>query len=325
MQNDDRFIDSDLWKELVAKGDSVRDPVKQEAVKQLREGDLRDLVQRLKSDSPEEQYAALGVLSIAVRDKDSFPELLLDELRNRATELAKGWAIDKPLFDRDAIRRSGLDLFEMDRPPEVARRAYHLLTALDRELAAQFLVSHFAWEPLSSHGRCQVMRQLAELCSWDKSKCSDTALRRLIAIAEAGGPEGKEAAGYLIGRQLLRRSEVEKITQKWRDGPSDELSTAAVSEFIALHPQFAGREAVLMKEATDWRETKSAAALNRLYTSFFLSLSEGSPVGPLLVILGTPDWWSDPDPRAHSFSSDEGPALLVHVTTDGKLSGMDLK
>jgi len=129
----------------------------------------------------------------------------------------------------------------------------------------------------------------------------------------------------LIGRQVLRRSEVERITQNWRAALPDELDPAAVPGFIALYPQFAGREAELAEQAIDWRKTKSVRALNHLYWKFLIILHEGSPMGPLLAILGPPDWWPDPHPYACSFSSDEGPALLVHLTTDGKLSGMKLK
>jgi hypothetical protein len=325
MSDHDRFIDSDLWKNLADKDDSVPSHARQEVVKGLREDDLRDLVQRLDSDSFREQYAALGMLMLSLRDNLSFPNGLLDELRDKATELAKHWTLNEPKFDLDAIRRSGLALFETDHPPDVPARAYYLLAVIDREQAAQFLVSQFPFASLTAHGKRQVIHHLAELCSWEKSKCSETARRQLSAIAEAGGPEAKSAAGYLIGRQIMRRSEVEKITEKWRAAPADELDPAAVPAFIALHPQFAGREAELMKHATAWRKTKSITALNGLHSGFLLSLREGSAIEPLLAILGAPDWWSDPYPSVLSFSSDEGPALLVHVTTDGKLSGMKLK
>jgi hypothetical protein len=297
----------------------------QEAAKGLRENDLRDLVQRLDSDSFREQYAAMGMLMMSLRGHRGFPDGLLDELREKATELAKCWTLNEPKFGMDAIRRTGLALFETDHPPDVPARAYYLLAVIDRELAAQLLVSHFHFEGLTAHGKSQVIHNLAELCNWDKSKCSDTAKRKLAAIAEAGGPEAKAAAGYLIGRQIMRRSEVEKLTEKWRAAPPDDLDHAAIPGFIVLNPQFAGREAELIKHATAWRKAKSIAALNGLHSGFLLSIREGSPIEPVFAILGPPDWWSDPHPFARSFSSDEGPALLVHLTTDGKLSGMKLK
>jgi hypothetical protein len=325
MSDDARFIDSDLWKKLVVNDDSVPSHARQEAAKGLRGDDLHDLVQRLDSDSFREQYAAMGMLMLSLRGRLSFPDGLLDELRDKATEMANYWTLNEPRFGMDAIRRLGLALFEADHPPDVPARAYYLLAAIDRERAAQFLVSHFSFESLTAHGKREVIHHLAELCSWDKSKCSETARKQLSAIAEAGGPEAKSAAGYLIGRQIMRRSEVEKITEKGRAAPPGGLDPAAVPKFIALHPQFAGREAELMKHATAWRKTKSIAALNGLHSGFLLSLPEGSPIDPLLAILGPPDWWSDPYPSVLSFSSDEGPALLVHVTTDGKLSGLKLK
>ncbi len=221
--------------------------------------------------------------------------------------------------------RYALAMFSGNRPIDVAFRAYALLAAIDKEAAAQFLVLQFPYEVASTHTKNQVIHQLAELCSGDKSKRSGTAMKRLMDIAEKGEPEAKKAAQYLIGRQLMRRSEVEKITERWRDTPPDGLSPSAVAAFIALHPRFTGREEELTKQAADWLKTKSIAALNRLYYDFICDLPENAPIDPLLAILGTANWWEDPYPHKYSFSSDEGPALQVHLTTDGKLGGLRLK
>jgi hypothetical protein len=325
-KNDGRFVDSDMWRQLPEKDDSVAFAEQRQAAMGLTEGDLRDLVKRLQSDSTKEQFAALGMLLMAVRGNNDSLGHLLGELRDCATQLAKGWAIeDAPSSDPADVARRVRALLNRNQPLDVGFRAYCLLAEMDREAAARFMVSHFDYGVLSTYQREQVVHQFAELCSGDKSKRSDTAMRRLIDIAEKGEPEAKKAALYLIGRQLMRRSEVEKITEGWRATSADELSPSAVAEFIALHSRFAGREEELTKQATDWLKTKSIAALNRLYHDFIGSLPEGAPVGPLLAILGTPNWWEDPQPHKYIFSSDEGPALQVHLTTDGKLGGLRLK
>lgn len=327
MKNDGRFVDSDVWRQLAEKVDSVTFPVRQEAAMGLTEGDVRDLVERLSSGSEKEQDAALGMLLLAVRSNNDSLGFLLSDLREKTTQLAKAWVIEElpSPSDKEAVRRYALARFSGNGPIDVAFRAYALLAAIDKEAAGRFLVSHFHYEALSVYQREQVIHQLAELCSGDESKRSDTALRRLIDIAENGEPEAKKAAAYLIGRQLMRRSEVEKITERWRTTAPDEMSPSAVAEFIALHPRFAGREEELTKQATEWLKTKSIAALNRLYYDFISSLPEGAPIGPLLAILGTPNWWENPHPHTYNFSSDEGPALQVHLTTEGKLGGLHLK
>jgi len=325
-KNDGRFIDSDLWKQLTQKAGSVAFPVQQEAAMGLTEGDLRDLIKQLGSDSAKEQYAALGMLLMAVRGNNAFLGPLRQELREKATQLAQGWRIEKlpSPADKEEVARWVRARFTGNLLPDLGYRAYALLAAADRESAAQFLESHFHYEGLSTYEREQVIHELAELCSGDKSQRSDTALRRLIAIAEKGEPEGKKAASYLIGRWLMRRSEVEKITRAWRTSPPDELSPSAISEFIAQFPRFAGQEEQLTKQANEWLKTKSVAALNRLYSDFLNHLPEGAAVSPLLAILGAPDWWGDPHPNVYNFSSDEGPGVQIHLTTDGKVGGLRL-
>lgn len=327
IKNDGRFVDSDIWRQLAEKVDSVAFPVQQEAAKGLTESDLRDLAERLNFRSEKEQYAALGMLLMAVRSGNDSLGFLLGELREKATQLAKAWVIEEPPSpsDKEAVKRYALAMFSGNRPIDVGFRAYALLAAMDNEQAAQFLISHFPYEILSTHARNQVIHQLAELCSRDKSKRSDTAMKRLMDIAEKGEPEAKKAAQYLIGRQLMRRSEVEKLTERWRDTPADGLSPSAVAAFIALQPRFTGREEELTKQATEWQKTKSITALNRLYNDFICDLPENAPIDPLLAILGTPNWWEDPHPHTYIFSSDEGPALQVHLTTDGKLGSLHLK
>jgi hypothetical protein len=98
-----------------------------------------------------------------------------------------------------------------------------------------------------------------------------------------------------------------------------------VTAFIALHHRFTGREEDLMKQRTHWLKTKSFAALNRLFEDFLIYLLEGAPISPLLGILETPNWWEDSNPHSYNFSSEEGPALHVHLTTEGKLVGLRLQ
>lgn len=326
LKNAGRFVDSDLWRKLAQKNDSVPLAAQQDAAKRLTAEDLGDLLKRLESDSAKERFAALGMFLQAVRGNNGFLRSLLPQLQEKATQLARGLTIETPPppSDKDAIMRWTHARFTGNVPPDVPRRAYALLAAVDRESAAQLLVSHFHYEGLSNYEREQVIHDFAELCSHDKSKCSETALRRLMAIAEKGEREARKAAAYLIGRQLMRRNEVEKITQKWRNAPADELAPSAVSDFIALLPRFAGEEEELTRAANEWLKTKSVAALNRLYWHFISQLPEGAPVSPLLGILGTPNWWED-YPSVYNFSSDEGPALQVHLTTDGKIGGLGLK
>jgi hypothetical protein len=319
-------VASQLWAKLADKHSSIPLAEQQEAAKGLTERDLKDLLKRLGSDSAEEQYAALGIFLQAVRGNNEFLRPLLAQLQEKATRLAEGWAIETPPppSDKDAVMRWTHERFTADVVPDVPARAYYLLAAIDRESAAQFLHSHFQYENLSSYEREQVIHDFAELCSHDKSKCSETALRRLMAVAEQGEPEATKAAAYLIGRQLIRRSEVEKVTQKWRNAAPHELTSSAVSDFIGLLPRFAGREEELTKQANEWLETKSVAALNSLYWDFISQLPEGAPVGPLLGILGAPNWWED-HPHVYNFSSDEGPALQIHLTSDRKIGGLRLK
>lgn len=319
-------MDSDLWKKLAEKDRSVPLAAQQEAAKGLREEDVRDLLKRLESDSAEEQFAALGMFLHAVRGHNGFLGPLLPQLQEKATQLAEGWTIETPppSIDKDAVFRWTYAGFTDNVPPDVGRRSYALLAAIDRDSAAQFLISHFDYESLSNYEREEVIHDLAELCSHDKSKCSETALRRLIAITERGESEATKAAAYLIGRQFLRRSEVEKITQHWRISPPDELSPSAVPDFIALLPRFAGREEELTKHAKEWTNTKSIASLNGLYWYFISQLPGGTAIGPLLAILGAPNWWEN-HPNVYNFSSDEGPALQVHLNTDGTIGGLGLK
>jgi hypothetical protein len=327
MRNDGRFVESEVWRQLAEKVDSVALVVQQQAAVGLTEGDLRDLVERVSSGSEKEQYAALGMLLIAVRSNHDSLGFLLSDLREKATQFAKGWVIENPPPPSDiaAVKRYVYSLLPGNSPLDVPYRAYALLAAIDREAAARFLVAHFCYEALSVYKRAQIIHEFAELCSGDKSKRSDTALRRLMEIAENGEPEAKNAARYLIGRQLMRRSELEKMTERWRATPPDDLSPSAVTAFIALHPRFVGREEELTKQATHWLKTKSFVALNRLYEDFLIYLLEGALINPLLGILGTPNWWEDPNPYSYNFSSEEGPALHVHLTTDGKLGGLQLK
>jgi hypothetical protein len=324
MKDDGRFIDSDRWKQMAEKVDSVALATQKEAALRLTEGDLRDLLGRVESNSEKEQYAALGMLLMAARGNNVSLGPLLGDLREKAAQLAKGWMIEDPpqTSDKAAVMRYAMANFSGNRPPDVGYRAYALLAVIDNEAAAQFLVSHFPYEALTPHAKEEVLHQFAERCAGDKARRSDTALKRLIDIAQKGEPEAKKAAAYLIGRQLLRRSEVEKITEKWRATPPDELSPSAVAEFIAEHPKFSGQEEKLRKQATDWRKTKSIASLNRLYYDFLETIPEGASMEPLLAILGAPNWWDPYHEHGYNFSSEEGPALQIHLWTDGKLGGI---
>lgn len=147
MKNDARFVHSDMWRQLAEEVDSVGFAEQRQTAMGLTDGDLRDLVKRLESDSTKEQFASLGVLLMAIRSNNDSLGLLLGELREKATQLAKGWAIeDAPSSDPAEVARRVRALLDQNQPLDVEFRAYCLLAAIDREAAARFLVSHFDYE-----------------------------------------------------------------------------------------------------------------------------------------------------------------------------------
>ena len=339
MQKEARFVDSDLWRQLLERTDSVDASVfslVQEAAVALTEADLRDLLERVESGSGREQDWAISMFQNAIRGSNNRLEPLLPELRDKCVQIAEGWTIEDPPppTDKDAVFRWARARFKGNLPPNVPQSAYFLLAGVDQEAAAQFLVSHFDYETLSAYGKEQVIGYFADLCSRDKNRSSETALRRLIEIAQNGETHAKKACAYLIGRAFMRRSEVEKLTERWRATPREELRPSAIAEFLALEARLGFKssgplrdlhqEEQLVKHASDWLATKSFAALERLYNDFICRLPEGTSLPPLLGILGAPDWWGPQHPYVYNFSSEEGPELLVQLTTDGKLGGHKL-
>jgi hypothetical protein len=51
MKDDGRFVDSDMWKQLAERVDSVALPAQHEAATRLTAGDLRDLLDRAGANS----------------------------------------------------------------------------------------------------------------------------------------------------------------------------------------------------------------------------------------------------------------------------------
>ena len=89
-----------------------------------------------------------------------------------------------------------------------------------------------------------------------------TATKRLIEIAREGGPGAQKAADALINKQLMKRSEVQKLTaSRSQPPPYDVLMPDAVQEFVALSGGFQGKEVELEELVQQWLETKSKAAM----------------------------------------------------------------
>jgi hypothetical protein len=306
------FLDTALWKQLVRKPDSGDFSSRQTTGKILRTEDIQALLQRLKTGSPNEQYAALEMFLHATRGKNDALEQFSMELLALASALAEKWNFNA----------SG-------RSADIAQRGYCLLAEMDKEKAAQFLMSHFSYDALSVHDRERVIHFLAELCHVSKTveRHNPTAMAQIVEIAKQGKPGAECAADLLVARQLMRRSQIQKLTAGWRKpGPPDRLRTAAVKKFIALSPQFAGREDELKIKAREWLKTKSIRDLNRLYFDFLGNLPEGFPVQPILNLLGKPARQDrNEKPTTYVFSSDEGPELQLHATTNQRLSGFKLK
>jgi hypothetical protein len=306
------FLDTTLWKQLVCKPDSSDFTSGQTAGKILRREDIRALLERLKAGSPNEQYAALGMFLHAAREKNDALGQFSMELLALASALAEKWKFNA----------SG-------RSADIAQRGYSMLAEMDKGKAAQFLMSHFSYDSLSVHDRERVIHFLAELCHVSKTvqRHNPTAMAQLVEIAKQGKPGAEYAADLLVARQLMRRSQIQKLTTGWRKpGPPDRLRRAAVKTFIALSPQFAGREDELKIKAREWLKTKSIRALNRLYFDFLGKLPEGVPVQPILGLLGKParqDRYEKP--TTYVFSSGEGPELQLHATTNQRLTGFKLK
>jgi hypothetical protein len=307
-----RFLDTDLWRRISTSPESSDLTAEQQAGKALRADDLRSLLDKVKSGAPKERFAALGMFLHAVRENNAALPEFSPELRAAALASALQWKLNAHGSQAD-----------------VAHRSYFLLAALDREEAAGFLLSHFDYPALSLHDRERVIHYLAELCHISKApeQHSQTAMARLVEIAQQGLPGADKAAEYLVGRQLMRRSQVQKLIEGWQKPKlAEKLEKSAVEKFAALSPAFAGREQELSRHATEWLKTKSIRSLNRLYFDFISNLPEGVPVEPLLGILGAPQRQDAPrNPQVYVFSSDEGPELLVHLRADGTLSGYKLK
>jgi hypothetical protein len=306
------FLETDLWRRISTKPESGDFSAEQQAAKALLAADLRSLLDKVKSGAPKERFAALGMFLHAVREKNAALPEFSPELRAAALASAHQWQLDAQGAQAD-----------------VAHRSYFLLAAMDREEAAGFLLSQFDYPALSLHDRERVIHDLAELCHISKApeQHSQTAMARLVEIAQQGLPGADKAAEYLVGRQLMRRSQVNKLLEGWqKPKPAEKLKESAVEKFVALNPAFAGREQELRNHATEWLETKSVRALNRLYFDFISHLPEGVPLQPLVGILGAPQRQdSAQNPQVYVFSSDEGPELLVHLRADGTLSAYKLK
>jgi len=76
--------------------------------------------------------------------------------------------------------------------------------------------------------------------------------------------------------------------------------------------------------AEEWRESRSRDALNRLYHVFIVHQPAGSPIGPILDVLGPPTLENSHDYR---WETDEEDPIQLAVFTDGAgcLDGFKLK
>jgi hypothetical protein len=309
-QTPGRFIETAMWKQLAQSLYSGDLSAEQKAAKTLDAQDLQALLKKVESGSANEQFAALGMFLHAVRSGNPAVEPRRAELVERATALAAKWKLQGRLPS-----------------PDVPARAYYLLAAIDKERATLFLIAHFDYGKLSTPERESVIHHLAELCHVSKgAEHNETAMARIVEIAQEGAPGAKMAVALLVGRQLMRRSQVQKLTQHWeKPVPSYTLPPNAIEEFLALSPEFESREKELTEHVREWLTTKSIASLNRVY-NFISSLPEGAPVAPILAILGTPtSQHPERNPQTYVFSSDEGHQLQVHITSDRKVSAFKLK
>jgi hypothetical protein len=87
----------------------------------------------------------------------------------------------------------------------VPGRAYFVLSQLDRERAAHFLIGHFDYVKLSKWEREEVIHELIGLCSVPQRQRSETAMARLIEIAEEAAPGAERAIDFLRGLRLAQQ------------------------------------------------------------------------------------------------------------------------
>ena len=334
----ERLIESALWKELVEKLDNTPGATRLQIAKNLTVGDVPDLIVVLESGSKIEQYAALAVLVEAAIGVIVFPappkrevlvpfEAKLTELAERLTQrlqIPDNFLTIEEL--REEIRQKKPELPLNDpKKPDTACRAYTLLTRLNRERALRFVLGHFDYASLSERKREYVIGLIGGCCGpiTEERRQFSAATKRLIEIARNGEPGAQKAADALIYSQLMKRSEVQRLTASWREPPPyDVLMPGAVQAFIALSAGFKGREAELEGFVRQWMRTKSNTALSPLYSKFISQLPEGAPLAPILKILGTPTSQND---KMYVLASDEGPALMLERAAGNTLGGLGFK
>jgi tetratricopeptide (TPR) repeat protein len=86
----------------------------------------------------------------------------------------------------------------------VPGRAYFVLSQLDRERAAHFLIGHFDYVKLSKGEREDVIRKLIELCV-PHTQRSETAMARLTEIAKEAAPGAEGAIAFLRRLRLANQ------------------------------------------------------------------------------------------------------------------------
>ena len=198
-----------MWRTLVEESYySVDVSARRSAAKALTVRDLRDLLERLKSGSANEQRAALVVfLDVALASAPPMfqfqkaPDIrnTLDQVRaelcDQLVALATNWE-----SQRDSEWPDGhLPLLN------VPGKAYFVLSQLDRERAARFLIGHFDYVKLSKWEREEVIHQLIELCSGPPMQRSETAKARLIEIAKEASPGAERAINFLRRLRLAQQ------------------------------------------------------------------------------------------------------------------------
>jgi hypothetical protein len=201
------FIETSMWRTLVEESYySVDVSARRSAAKALTVRDLRALLEKLESGSANEQVAALVmfldmVLASApamfesVADVRSTLDQVHTELCDQLVALATNWE-----SQRDSEWPDGhLPLLN------VPGRAYFVLSQLDRERAAHFLIGHFDYVKLSKWEREEVIHELIGLCSVPQRQRSETAMARLIEIAEEAAPGAERAIDFLRGLRLAQQ------------------------------------------------------------------------------------------------------------------------
>jgi hypothetical protein len=202
------FIETSMWRTLVEESYYAVDvSARRSAAKALTVRDLRALLEKLKSGSAKEQMAALIMFLDVVlprglaayqkggADVPNTLDQVRTELCDQLVALATNWE-----SQRDSEWPDGhLPLLD------VPGRAYFVLSQLDNERAARFLIGHFDYVKLSKWEREEVISQLIALWNVPHLQRSETARARLIKIAKEGAPGAERASAFLRSLRLAQQ------------------------------------------------------------------------------------------------------------------------